>query len=134
MAGTNYMNDIAHEYDYESEDLDYQAESFETQHFRKKGPLWMWLIVGTCPLWFFANELFLQYWGEEDNFKYQRPPPLNYPNDSDTPDDKLLAMFKSVPHMNLYDAGVVNAPFFEVIDGKKVYTKWSGVNQPWEAP
>lgn len=41
-------------------------------------------------------------------------------------------MFKSIPHRELYDAGVVNAPFFEIIDGKKVYSKWAGVNEPRE--
>lgn len=39
-------------------------------------------------------------------------------------------MFKSVPHKDLYDAGVVNPPFFNIVDGKKVYTKWAGVNDP----
>lgn len=39
-------------------------------------------------------------------------------------------MFKSKGHRLLYDSGVVNPPFFEIIDGKKVYSKWAGVNQP----
>ena len=124
------MADIAHEYDYESEDTDFQAESFETQHFRKKGPAWIWILAGTAPLWFFGNELFFQYWPDEDNWRYQRPPPLNYPDETETPDNEYLDMFKSGPHRDYYDAGIVNAPFFEVIDGKKVYSKWAGVNQP----
>ena len=127
---TEYMADAAHEYDYESEDCDFQAETFESQHFRKKGPFWIWLIAGTTPLWFFASELFLQYWPEDDNWRYQRPPPLNYPDDLETPDTDYHMMFSSVPHRNLYDAGVVNAPFFDIKDGKKVYTKWAGVNDP----
>jgi hypothetical protein len=54
------MADIAHEKDYESEDLDYQPESFSTQHFRKKGPIWMWLFVGALPFLFFGGEFFYQ--------------------------------------------------------------------------
>ena len=87
-------------------------------------------MAGTTPLWFFANELFLQYWPEDDNWRYQRPPPLNYPDDLETPDTDYHSMFSSTPHKNLYDAGVVNAPFFDIKDGKKVYTKWAGVNSP----
>lgn len=39
-------------------------------------------------------------------------------------------MFQSEQHKDFYDAGIVNAPFFTIKDGKKIYTKWSGVNQP----
>jgi hypothetical protein len=90
----------------------------------------MWILAGTCPLWYFAAELFFQYWPDADNWRYQRPPPLNFPDDSETPDSDYLKMFKSKPHMDLYDAGVTNPPFFSVVDGKKVYTKWAGVNDP----
>ena len=89
------MADAAHEYDYESEDLDYQPESFQSQHFRKQGPLWMWVIVGTLPLTFIGNELFYQYWPDVDNWRYQRPAPLNYPDEDDTPDNLYSRMFKS---------------------------------------
>jgi hypothetical protein len=74
--------------------------------------------------------LFFQYWPDADNWRYQRPPPLNFPDDAETPDTEYHRMFKSEPHKDFYDAGIVNAPFFDIIDGKKVYTKWAGVNQP----
>jgi hypothetical protein len=32
----------------------------------------------------------------------------------------------------LHDAGIAVAPYFKIIDGKKVYNKWAGVNQPRE--
>ena len=75
----------------------------------------MWFIAGTAPLWFFANELYFQYWPEADNWRYQRPPPLNFPDDEDTPDTTYFKMFNSVPHKDLYDAGVTNPPFFEIV-------------------
>ena len=90
----------------------------------------MWIIAGTAPLWFFAGEFYLQYWPEAENWGYQRPPPLNYPDDQDTNDMVYLQTFKSLGHRELHDAGVVNAPFFDIVDGIKVYSKWAGVNQP----
>lgn len=84
--------------------------------------------MGTCPLWFFASELFYQEWPDEDNWRYQRPPPLNYPNEEDTPDEETAANFASVQFQELWDAGVLKDPFFELKDGKKVYSKWAGVN------
>lgn len=90
----------------------------------------MWIFACTTPLWVFASDLYLQYWPDADNWRYQRPPPYNYPDDAQTPDDEYLQMFKSKGHRLLYDSGVVNPPFFEIIDGKKVYSKWAGVNQP----
>jgi hypothetical protein len=93
----------------------------------------MWIIVGSIPIWFTANELFFQYWPQADTWRYQRPPPYNFPNDDDTPDDIYLRMFNSEPHKDFHDAGIVGAPFFTVKDGKKIYTEWAGVNQPRDA-
>lgn len=55
----------------------------------------MWVIVGTLPITFFANELFNQNWPDIDNWRYQRPAPLNYPDEDDTPDNLYSKMFKS---------------------------------------
>ena len=55
----------------------------------------MWIIVGTLPLTFIGNELFYQYWPDVDNWRYQRPAPLNYPDEDDTPDNLYSRMFKS---------------------------------------
>lgn len=51
-----------------------------------------------APLWVFASDLYFQYWPDADNWRYQRPPPYNYPDDSDTPDDEYAQMFKSKAH------------------------------------
>jgi hypothetical protein len=55
----------------------------------------MWIIVGTLPLTFIGNELFYQYWPDSDNWRYQRPPALNYPDEDETPDNLYFRMFKS---------------------------------------
>ena len=128
----NYMEEVAHEGVYDSEDLDYQAESFSSQHFRKASGSWFWILMLSAPLWFTYMEIFHQFMPDDDNYKFQRPPPLNYPDDTETPDTEVLELFESKAHKLLYDAGVTNPPFFEVKDGKKVYSKWSGVNQPLE--
>ena len=127
---TDYAADIAHEYDYESEDLDFQAETFESQHFRKKGPYYIWLIMGTLPVWFVFNEMILQAWPDEDNWRYQRPPAFQYQDDDDTPDLETLSLFKSPQYRQLWEAGILVDPFFTMKDGEKVYSKWAGVNKP----
>jgi len=129
---TDYWSDIAHEYDYESEDLDLQPETFESQHFRKKGPLFIWLITGTIPLWWFALELFYQEWPDEDNWRQQRAPPLEWPDDEDTADYDTYVNWHHQVYYDLHDAGIVKDPYFEIKDGKKIYTKWSGVTAPME--
>lgn len=58
----------------------------------------MWIIGCTTPLWVFAGDLYLQYWPDADNWRYQRPAPYNYPDDAETPDDEYYQMFKSNAH------------------------------------
>lgn len=82
----NVMDDIAHEWDYESEDLDFQPETFKSQHFRKKGGLWIWGVVALLPYWGVIQEVIYNQMVDGDQNKYQRPPPLNYPDEEDTPD------------------------------------------------
>lgn len=107
---TDWMADVAHEKDYESEDLDFQAESFETQHFRKKGPIYMWIWVGLFPITFFSCEFFLQGWVDDDNYRYQRPPPLMYPDEDDTPDPEDFLVFQTQEYNEWWDAGVLKRP------------------------
>jgi hypothetical protein len=45
----NLWDDIAHEWEYESEDLDFQPETFKSQHFRKKGMLHYWVLISLIP-------------------------------------------------------------------------------------
>ena len=45
-----------------------------------------------------------------DQNKYQRPPPLNYPDKEDTPDDETFAVFQSPEFTYLHDAGLLRDP------------------------
>ena len=107
---TDWMADVAHEKDYESEDLDFQPESFETQHFRKKGPIYMWIWVGLFPITFFACEFFFQGWVDDDNYRFQRPPPLMYPDEDDTPDPEDFLVFQTPEYNEWWDAGILKRP------------------------
>jgi hypothetical protein len=82
----NVWDDLQHEFDYRSEDLDFQPETFKSQHFRKRGMLWMWVIVALTPYWYVLTEMVYSGMVDLDQFKYQRPPPLNYPDIEDSPD------------------------------------------------
>lgn len=82
----NPWDDITHEWDYESEDLDFQPETFHSQHFRKKGWTFHWFGVALIPYWLVIQEVIYHQMVDGDQNKYQRPPPLNYPDDEDTPD------------------------------------------------
>lgn len=94
-AHQNLWDDIAHEWDYESEDLDFQPESFSSQHFRKKGHIWIWFAVALIPYWGVIQEVIYNQMVDGDQNKYQRPPPLNYPDEEDTPDTETYENWKS---------------------------------------
>jgi hypothetical protein len=55
----------------------------------------MWVWVGFLPITFFGIELFYQGWSDEDNNRYQRPPPLMYPDEDDTPDPEDFLIFQT---------------------------------------
>ncbi len=106
----NLWDDIAHEWDYESQDLDYQPESFHSQHFRKKGYLWYWVILGLTPYWLVITEVVYNQMVDGDGLKYQRPPPLNYPDDEDTPDFETYDNWQTPEFTYLHDAGLLKDP------------------------
>ncbi len=107
---TDYIADVAHEWDYESEDMDVQPETFKTQHFKKKGPYFIWVFLGTASIWFTLGELVWQNWADEDNNRYQRPPPLNYPDEDETPDTDMYESFQTKEYRYLYEAGQLKPP------------------------
>ena len=41
----------------------------------------MWAIIGFCPIWYVLTEMIYLQWVDGEQFKYQRPPPLNYPDE-----------------------------------------------------
>jgi hypothetical protein len=54
-----------------------------------------WMVACTIPFWFAISELFVQGWSDEDNYRYQRAPPLHYPDEEDTPDAIDYLVFKT---------------------------------------
>jgi hypothetical protein len=106
----NLWDDIAHEWDYESEDLDFQPETFHSQHFRKKGLIWMWVVIALCPYWYVIDECIYEQQVDGDGFKYQRPPPLNYPDEEDTPDTETYENWKTPEFTYLWDSGILRDP------------------------
>ena len=49
-----------------------------------------------------------------DQNKYQRPPPLNYPDQDDTPDDETYEIWQSPEFKYLWDAGLLKDPYIYV--------------------
>lgn len=66
--------------------MDFQPETFKSQHFRKKGMIHIWVLVALAPYILVITEVVYHQMVDGDGLKYQRPPPLNYPDDEDTPD------------------------------------------------
>jgi hypothetical protein len=74
----------------------------------------------------------MQKFPDEYHWRLQRPPPFEYPDPEDTPDGRDLKLFQSSEYKYLQEAGLLGDPFFTVQNGKKIYTKESGVNQPMD--
>ena len=59
------------------------------------------------------------------------PPPLDTPDNFVSPDTKMYKMFKEDLEYKLkIDNGDAVKPPFEIVNGKKVYDRFAGVNQP----
>jgi len=129
---SSYDDDVAHEYDYESEDLDFQPETFKMQHFRKKGPLTGWIICAMLPLIYFHIEFLYNHYPDEDHWRIPRPPPLEYPDPEDTDDVLTVNDYNTKIGKYLRDTGIIDDIWYDIVDGKKVYKRFAGVNQPME--
>jgi hypothetical protein len=64
--------------------------------------MWMWVMVGALPFIYISSEFFLQKYPDEDYWRFQRPPPLNFPDVDDTPDEDTYKIFKSGEFRRLY--------------------------------
>jgi len=120
--------DVAHEIDYGSEDLDFQPDCFKTQHFKKKGFIWPFALVGLLPFIYFMNEYFNQGLPDRDHWKRPLPPPTNHPDEEDTPDTKLYEVMNTYTGRTLMDSGMFVELNYDMVDGKKVFKRFSGVN------
>ena len=58
---------IEHLADYESEDCDFQPDTFSSQHFRQKGPMLGFFIIGFLPIFFFGNEFLFNHYVNTNN-------------------------------------------------------------------
>ena len=94
--------------------MDFQPESFKTQHFRKKGKLIMWVVIGFLPFIYMASEFYLQKYPDDYHWRLQRPPPFEHPDPEDTPDTKDAKLFASDAYKYLREAGIVGDPFFHL--------------------
>ena len=59
-----------------------------------------------------------------------RPPPLDFPDEDDTPDTEIYETYNSADGRRLVDSGRHAPIWYDIVDGKKVYKKYAGVNQP----
>lgn len=122
-------NDVAHEIDYGSEDLDFQPDDFKTQHFKKKGFMWPFLLVAALPWLYFWNEYLAQGFPDRDHWKMPLPPPTDYP-DEETADTSMYNAYNSHTGRTVYDAGRIVPLGFDMVDGKKIYKRFTCANQP----
>lgn len=130
----NNINDnAAHEMDYMSEDYFYTPEHIAANHFRRRGSgflFFLWAGIGTCVyVWM---EMFNSKFPDENFFKKPLPPPLDFPNEELTPDTKMLERENTLEFKMAWENGSVDKMPYKIINGKKVYSRFAGLNQPME--
>lgn len=112
--------------------MDVQPESANLQHFKKQGALTVWAGVGVLFIAYMWWEFIYQHFTDDETFRKPLPPPLDFPNPSTTPDTKYWQFSKTPEYRFLYDAGVIPRVPLKIENGKKVYDRFAGVNQPME--
>jgi len=112
--------------------MDVAADNPALQHFKKQGPFFIWIVVANAFWLYMALEFLYQHAFDDEVFKKPLPPPLDTPNPATTPDTKQWNFSKTDTYRYLVDAGHIRPIQFEIKDGKKVYSKWAGVNKPME--
>ena len=110
--------------------MDVQPESAGLQHFKKQGPLAIWLVLGNLFILYMGVEYLFQHYTDDENFRKPLPPPMDYPNPATTPDTKLWNFSKTETYRQLVDSGHVTPIAFKIENGKKVYNRFAGVNKP----
>jgi hypothetical protein len=63
-----------------------------------------------APFWYVILEVVYNQMVDSDVIKFQRPPPLNYPDVEDTPDTETYDMWKTAEFAYLHDAGLLSDP------------------------
>lgn len=57
-------------------------------------------------------------------------PPLDFPDTDDTDDTLTYNDYKSKEGRYYLDTGIIRDIWYDIKDGKKVYRRFAGVNQP----
>ena len=112
--------------------MDAQPDSPLLQHFKRQGPISVWFILVQMSWIYYAINFLYQHYTDAEYFKKPRPPPLDHPNDTTTPDTSSVKAKKTKEYRYLLDSGHLSPIRVDIVDGKKVFDKWAGVNQPME--
>lgn len=121
---------MEHEIDYESEDHDYQPAEPKMQHYKRRGGHLIWYLAAAFPIIFTWLELFWSKFPSDTFFRKPLPPPLNFPDTNLSPDTEYYDESKTLVFKLMYENGSINEFPFEIVDGKKVYKRFVGLNPP----
>ena len=102
------------------------------QHYKKMGPSWIWACVSMTFFFSFWVDFLYNHSPDTEWFRKPRPPPLDYPNALATPDSTQLKEKETLKFKYAIDSGLYKNPRYKVVDGKKVFDRFAGVNQPME--
>ena len=72
----------------------------------------------------------LQHYPDEDHWRMNHLPPLDYPDTDDTDDTETFVDYHTKDGRQLVDAGAIGELWFDIVDGKKIARPWSGANNP----
>jgi hypothetical protein len=100
------------------------------QHYKRRGGHLIWYFVFCIPFIYTWLELFWSKFPSDTFFKKPLPPPLDFPDTTLSPDTEKYNLSKTIDYKLLYENGSLNEFPFEIIDGKKVYKRFVGLNQP----
>lgn len=82
------------------------------------------------PFIYFWSEFLYQQLPDEDNWKVPTPPPLDFPDADDTNDSEYYNFYHSKEGRRFHEIGLTDEIPFDIVDGRKIYTKFSALNQP----
>ena len=126
------MNDVKHEEDYESEDMDVYPMTEKVQHYKKLGTSWIWFAVALSFPFMLWVEYMYNHYPDVELWRKPLPPPLDKPDPFSTPDSAVDRAQNQNGWKMRRDAGVYTEPKMHIVNGKKVYDRFAGVNQPME--
>ena len=124
------MDDVKHEEDYDSEDMDIAPKTERTQHYKKLGTIWVWAFVSGTFFYSFFIEYLYNHYPYVEFFRKPLPPPWDHPDPFTTPDSNFAKLKTLNAYKYAVDSDLVADPDVKLVDGKKVYGRFVGVNQP----